>query len=163
MRIPGTAADFCEDNGDILLIVGEIGKRSRKRMEIVFPRVNSADESFHMSVDLERDVIQRWAVFNNITEGVFGEPFEGTVIDREEPFMLRYYGLYNDLHYNPYHQSIRIECDPDGWTLKVNNEITYETVYHFEDFPKEEIEFVEIFGGGTISYTGFGDKGKYHI
>ena len=58
---------------------------------------------------------------------------------------------------------IRIECDPDGWTLKVNNEITYETVYHFEDFPKEEIEFVEIFGGGTISYTGFGDKGKYHI
>ena len=44
--------------------------------------------------------------------------------------------------------------------MKVNNEITYETVYHFEDFPKEEIEFVEIFGGGTVSYTGFGDKGK---
>ena len=100
MRIPGTAADFCEDNGDILLIVGEIGKRSRKKMEIVFPRVNSADESFHMSIDLERDVIQRWAVFSNITEGVFGEPFEGTVIDREEPFMLRYYGLCNDLHYD---------------------------------------------------------------
>ena len=100
MRIPGTAADFCKDNGDILLIVGEIGKRSRKRMEIVFPRKNSADESFHMSIDLERDVIQRWAVFSNITEGVFGEPFEGTVIDREEPFMLRYYELYHNLHYD---------------------------------------------------------------
>ena len=53
----------------------------------------------------------------------------------------------------------RIECDPDGWTLRVNNDASLDTVYHFEEFPLDEIENVEIFGGGTVSYTGFGDKG----
>ena len=99
-----------------------------------------------------RGLTHIWVLYPWRYEGVFGEPFEGTVIDREEPFMLRYHGLHNDLYYKHYnHFKIRIECDPDGWTLKVNNEITYETVYHFEDFPKEEIEFVEIFGGGTVN------------
>lgn len=54
----------------------------------------------------------------------------------------------------------RIECDPDGWTLRVNNEASLDTLYHFEEFPLDEIVSVEIFGGGTVSYTGFGDKGS---
>ena len=54
----------------------------------------------------------------------------------------------------------RIECDPDGWTLRVNNDVPYDTFYHFEEFPLDEVVNVEIFGGGTVSYTGFGDKGR---
>ncbi len=54
---------------------------------------------------------------------------------------------------------LRIECDPDGWTLRVNNDASLDTLYHFEEFPLDEIVNVEIFGGGTVSYTGFGDKG----
>ena len=58
-----------------------------------------------------------------------------------------------------FYRMFRIECDPDGWTLRVNNDVSYDTHYHFEEFPLDEIITVEIFGGGTVSYTGFGDKG----
>ena len=40
MKFPG--ADFCRDNGEILMIVGEISKKqSKKPLEIVFPRVGT--------------------------------------------------------------------------------------------------------------------------
>ena len=39
-KFPG--ADFCRDNGEILMIVGEISKKqSRKPLEIVFPRAGT--------------------------------------------------------------------------------------------------------------------------
>ena len=40
MKFPG--ADFCRDNGQILMIVGEISKKqSKKPLEIVFPRAGT--------------------------------------------------------------------------------------------------------------------------
>ena len=40
MKFPG--ADFCGDNGEILMIVGEISKKqSKKPLEIVFPRAGT--------------------------------------------------------------------------------------------------------------------------
>ena len=44
------------------------------------------DEAFHFPV---QEFIQRWAVPENITSGLVGEPGEGTTIDVDEPFLLR--------------------------------------------------------------------------
>lgn len=87
IRFPGP--EFCEDNGDILMIVGEIKEKSRKPFEVVF-ETGTTNEAFHMKIDLANDVIQRWNIFNNFTSEIQGKPFEGTTIDRDEPFMLRY-------------------------------------------------------------------------
>ena len=54
----------------------------------------------------------------------------------------------------------RIECDIDGWTLKVNNDESYETFYHYEGQSLDDIVSVDIFGDAVVSYTGFGDKGN---
>ena len=47
------------------------------------------DESFHILIDLNLDMIQRWGTLSGVREGV-GEPGEGTTIDTDEPFMLRW-------------------------------------------------------------------------
>ena len=63
-------------------------------------RAEGLDESFHIAVDIKNDVITRWAVAENITQEVQGRPGEGTSIDFDEPFVMRF------------------ECDEDGWVLK---------------------------------------------
>ena len=47
------------------------------------------DESFHILIDLKLDMIQRWGTFGDLREGA-GQPREGTTIDKDEPFMLRW-------------------------------------------------------------------------
>ena len=47
------------------------------------------DESFHILIDLKLDMIQRWGTFGDLREGA-GQPGEGTTIDTDEPFMLRW-------------------------------------------------------------------------
>ena len=86
IKFPGV--EFCEDNGDVLMVAGEIPAKSRKPFELYILTSNN-DESFHMKIDLENDVITRWGKFNNFTEEVFGKAFEGTTVDKEEPFILR--------------------------------------------------------------------------
>ena len=85
MKFP---SDFCTDNGDALMIVGSIPEKTKKHFEIVFP-ANGSQEAFHVLIDLDRDVVQRWAFAENKTQEFQGEPFEGTTIDRAEPFMIR--------------------------------------------------------------------------
>ena len=100
LRIKFPGSQFCEDNGDILMIVGEVKEKSKKPFEVVF-ETGTTNEAFHMKIDLANDVIQRWNIFNNITSEIMGQPFEGTTIDRDEPFMLRYelkYLLYHFQH-----------------------------------------------------------------
>lgn len=120
-----SGADFCQDNGEILMIVGEISKKqSKKPLEIVFKRAGTEvnnhsgsgkepnfflsyqssfsdnslssffkyfyqDESFHVLIDLKLDMIQRWGTYDGLREGA-GEPGEGTTIDTDEPFMLKW-------------------------------------------------------------------------
>ena len=93
LSVPFPGSEFCENNGDILMIVGEIMKKKRGKqgyLEVVV-QTSGTNEPFHMKIDLERDVIERWGVFNDKIEEVFGAPFEGTTIDYDEPFMLRWY------------------------------------------------------------------------
>ena len=71
------------------MIVGEVKAKSKKPFEVVF-ETGTTNEAFHMKIDLANDVIQRWNIFDNITSEILGQPFEGTTIDRDEPFMLRY-------------------------------------------------------------------------
>ena len=53
------------------------------------------DESFHILIDLKLDMIQRWGTYEGLREGA-GKPGEGTTIDIDEPFMLRWVlGLYS--------------------------------------------------------------------
>ena len=66
-----------------------------------------------------------------------GRPGEGTSVDFNEPFVIRF------------------ECDEDGWMLKVNDEI-YETYFHL--FSKDLIQTVELLGQAEISYVGFGPR-----
>ena len=42
-------------------------------------------------VDIKNEVVQRWAVLNNETQEILGEPGEGTSIDFDEPFVIRYH------------------------------------------------------------------------
>ena len=48
------------------------------------------DESFHILIDLRLDMIQRWGTLSGVREGA-GQPGEGTTIDTDEPFMLRWF------------------------------------------------------------------------
>ena len=57
-------------------------------MEIIFA-TEGIDEAFHIMVDIKDEVVQRWAVFNNETQEILGEPGEGTSIDFDEPFVVR--------------------------------------------------------------------------
>ena len=98
------------------------------------------DESFHILIDIERDMISRWGVFQNITQEMQGSPGEGTSIDHEEPFVMRF------------------ECDQDGWMLKVNEESRYQTFFHL--FSSSEIRWVRLEGQADVNYVGFGEKGK---
>ena len=86
MNFPGPS--FCEENGDILMIVGEIKSGSKKPFEVVFGTA-STDEAFHMKIDLANDFIERWNIYENGIVEKMGVPFEGTTIDVNEPFMLR--------------------------------------------------------------------------
>ena len=88
IKFPGPS--FCEDNGDILMVAGEVPKKSKQPFELIILTTND-DESFHMKIDPDNDVISRWGLYNNFTEEVFGKPFDGTTIDRVEPFILRYF------------------------------------------------------------------------
>ena len=86
MNFPGPS--FCEENGEILMIVGEIKSGSKKPFEVVFGTA-STDEAFHMKIDLANDFIERWNIYENGIVEKMGVPFEGTTIDANEPFMLR--------------------------------------------------------------------------
>ena len=100
MKFPG---DFCGDQGRIMLVVGSIPSGSKDPLEIIFqgegPKeafhvlVDPGDKKTIINVDLNscpvQEFIQRWAVPENITSGLVGEPGEGTTIDVDEPFLLR--------------------------------------------------------------------------
>ena len=103
MRFPG--AQFCDGNGDIMMVVGTYPsvnillclrnrnvtihfQKKKKPFEVVFS-TESIDEAYHVSVDVKNEVVQRWAVFQNITQEVFGYPGDGSSIDFDEPFVLR--------------------------------------------------------------------------
>ena len=85
MRFPGP--EFCLEN-NLFLLVGSIPDKARRKLEVYFV-ANGTDEAFHLSVDLDQEYIRRWAVQDNLTEDIQGEPGEGTTIDRDEPFMMR--------------------------------------------------------------------------
>ena len=140
------------------MVVGEVPARSTADLEIIFT-TSTTNEAFHVQVDLKHDVILRWGMFGNATQFPHGELFEGTTIDYNEPFMIR---LCQNLDQLSCFFAVicRIECDIDGWILKVNNEISYDTYYHIEDLNIEDIQSVKIMGDVAISYTGFGSKGN---
>ena len=87
MVFPGY--EFCLNNGDLLLIVGEIPSRSKSDLEIIFATRKTTFEAVHFKIDIENDVIQRWGLVDNVTENLLGAPMEGTTIDYDEPFMIR--------------------------------------------------------------------------
>ena len=46
-------------------------------------------EAFHVLVQPDQEFVQRWAVTENTTTGLAGEPGDGTTVDLDEPFILR--------------------------------------------------------------------------
>ena len=55
----------------------------------------SCQEAFHVLVQPDLEFVQRWAVTENTTTGLAGEPGEGTTVDLDEPFILRSGGQKN--------------------------------------------------------------------
>ena len=62
---------------------------SKQPFQVIFPAIGP-NEAFHVLLDLDSDVVQRWGFADNKTQEFQGEPFEGTTIDRGEPFTLRW-------------------------------------------------------------------------
>ena len=88
-------------------------------------------------------MISRWGVFENVTQETQGFAGEGTSIDHDEPFVIRF------------------ECDQDGWMLKVNDEPKYQTFFHL--FSSDQIRSVRLEGQADINYVGFGERGERDV
>ena len=63
-------------------------QKKKKPFEVVFA-TDGLDEAYHVSVDIKNEMVQRWAVFENVTQEIFGAPGDGSSIDFDEPFVLR--------------------------------------------------------------------------
>ena len=146
MKFPGP--QFCGD-GQILLLVGRVPEDSKAPLEVIF-QGEGGREAFHVVVDPGRNFIQRWAVPANITEGLAGQPGDGTTIDLDEPFLLR----FSFAQSVPY---VRIGCDGDGWMVITNKEPPYPHFFHV--FSPSEIKSVSVTGDLEVGYIGFGPKG----
>ena len=72
----------------LILLIYYQSKKKKKPLEIIFA-TDGIDEAFHVVVDIRNEVVQRWAVVNNETKEILGEPGEGTNIDFDEPFVIR--------------------------------------------------------------------------
>ena len=131
--------DFCGDNSLNLMIVGKIPSEATEMTQFVF-RAGDWDEAFRVKIDPDQEVIQRWGVFNNVSTKVAGDPFDGTTVDRDEPFV------------------VRISCDQDGWVLKINSEDNYPHFFHI--LPQTTITTLDVTGDVEISYIGFGPDSK---
>ena len=101
-----------------------------------------------------------------------GENDEGTTIDHDEPFVIKYELLPLDINHTKLFSFCpilcfytskfifdRIECDEDGWLLQVNDEPTYGTFFHL--FANSLIQGLIVKGKADISYIGFGPKGDW--
>ena len=86
MKFPG--GQFCGDNQEQMMIVGTIPSDGKEPPEIIFAG-EGLYEAFHVRVDADNEVVTRWGVALNVTQGEQGQPGEGTTIDRDEPFVLR--------------------------------------------------------------------------
>ena len=138
LAFPG--AEICTDKGDILMLVGSIPKKSRYPLEIIFEGKNF-DEAYHVVLDKRENFVERWGVSNNVTLERQGGPGDGTSVDYDEPFVMKF------------------GCDEDGWTFQVNKDENYPHFFHL--FSPSEVVEVRIKGSASISYAGFGPRGEH--
>ena len=156
MRFPGIG--FCDGDGK-MMVVGKIPEGAKDLPEVIF-HGNGSDEAFHIQIDAEMEYVRRWGVYNNATIGEAGEAGDGTTIDIEEPFILRYFQSFFIKQFNILTFLLlgSIQCDSDGWILKVNKEQDYPHSFHF--FPATEVKSISVIGDILLSYIGFGSKGR---
>ena len=62
-------------------------------MHIVFGQ-NETNEAYHLHFDIRNDFVSRWGMVDNVTEETIGAPGDGTTIDFDEPFLLRFIKIY---------------------------------------------------------------------
>ena len=86
MKFPGE--EFCDGEGK-MLVVGKIPVDAEDLPEIIF-QGNGTDEAYHVQINHELEFVQRWGVVNNVSQGTTGEAGDGTTIDIDEPFILRF-------------------------------------------------------------------------
>ena len=103
-----------------------------------------------------QEFIQRWGVVEDSPVELVGDPGDGTTIDLDEPFLLR----WNHFHVYVIKDS-RIGCDDDGWFVKTNKEPSYPHFFHL--FTHTEIRSVLFKGDLDIRYIGFGDQSKRDV
>ena len=58
-------------------------------LKVIFA-ADGIDEALHVEFDVKAEVVRRWAVNENVTGEIFGTEGDGTSIDLEEPFVIRF-------------------------------------------------------------------------
>ena len=65
-------------------------------LKVIFA-ADGIDEALHVEFDVKAEVVRRWSVLDNVTGEIFGTEGDGTSIDLEEPFVIRFVNLVS--HY----------------------------------------------------------------
>ena len=108
-------------------------------------------EAFHVLFSPVLEYVKRWAFTQNATTGLVGQPGDGTTIDIDEPFILR----WDTIEVSQPRFFPRFACDADGWTLRANKEGPYPHFFHIVN--PADILTVTLTGDVEISFMGFGD------
>lgn len=137
-RLAFPKESICLDKTKNLLIMGSVNQDMYKMPEIILLDLEG-NEGIHINLNIPKKVIERFSIMNGTPTLKLGEPFEGTTIDFEEPFM------------------INLSCDADGWMVQVNTEKPYPHFLHAT--PHANLSTVVVRGDLNIFYIGFGVQG----
>ena len=141
-----------------LMVVGKIPTKARKDLEIV---VNSKDltEAIHVQISLKKKGVWIWSVIDNngTIDGLIGQEGEGSSIDYDEPFMIKYNQL---LHHFLYQSLFSLSCDEDSWKLQINDDPP-KFLNHILEVNSNSR--VTILGHAETSFAGIVEKGKLII
>ena len=91
MKFP--TSDFCGDNDDRLLMVGNAPEDDTELPEIVFAtdedENGTVNEAFHVKLDVLKKYVERWGVVGGVVTPRVGQAGDGTTIDFDEPFLVK--------------------------------------------------------------------------
>jgi len=124
------------------MIIGSIPSTA-KSIPAISIAESTVTEGLHVNLNLKQNMIERYSVINKTKSDVAGAIGDGTSIDFDEPFILN------------------INCDQDGWNLKVNTELPYDTVSH--TVPLESLTLIRVTGDIVINFIGIGGQGNLGI
>ena len=141
-----------------ILVVGVVPTGSSEHPEIIIKGPNNT-EALHVKIVVEEEVVFRWAMLvDEVPMVLSGQEGEGTTIDYDEPFVIRYEQPISTYLILIIDSCLSLRCDEDGWELVVNTEQPYPHFLHVIDHT--QLVQVDILGDVSVSYAGVVEAGK---